>query len=837
MNTKKIILKSLAVLGIALVAFFLVIVALAFKYQNQAKAFVIEKVNQQLNTELLLDPQNIDFTVLSSFPLASVNIHKVALLDAIDASAKDKDTLLKAGTISFRFNISELLRKHYVLESIKVKDASLNIWVNKEGKDNFHFWKASADTDQASNVKDTTTFGLEQLLFENIQLHYQNKMTKDEDALAIKKMELKGHFSSSDYTLKTKLDVYITKISEKGTSYIQHRNVSLSTAIEVTGGNRYAIQYADLQLEKLAIGIKGTFDNLPDTKVLNLSLEGKNMDVQSAFSWLPGNFRKDIAEFESKGKFYFHADISGNMDAKHLPSIVVSAGVSKGEVKQTKTGIDLKDIDLEILYNSAGSGKLRLTHFSGALPAGTIKGSLTLDNFSEPVLDAEVEAAADLNELQKFLRVDTIEKVDGKLAFNLHFHGPLRKTQEAYLHEDQTNGDVHLEHVNLKLRNNTMALNDLNGQFHLGKYDVDVTNFSGVVGGNDFLVNGSLKNLLAFIGLKNEPLQVNLNLVSKKMDLNVFLSDKSAPASKDNPTYAFNLSPLLDLTLDSKVDELHFRKFNATGISGNFKLKDQKITISPLNFSTMKGSVSSAITVDGTRPDSVFVNYQAGLNNLDIAQLFASFENFGQETMTDKNIKGNLTAQVSVDVPCGKDLSVNTAGVDATFDASMTEGELINFGPIKSMSKFISLNELEDIHFAKLSAVISVKNRIIHLPQTEINSSVMDLEVSGSQDFDENVDYVFGVYLSELLSKRARERKKENLDNAEQDDVSNHRFRIYVNMKGPMSNAQFSYDKKAARAERKQARKAEKEKLKGVLNKRLGWYKNDSLAVKYGNNR
>ena len=113
----------------------------------------------------------------------------------------------------------------------------------------------------------------------------------------------------------------------------------------------------------------------------------------------------------------------------------------------------------------------------------------------------------------------------------------------------------------------------------------------------------------------------------------------------------------------------------------------------------------------------------------------------------------------------------------------------------------------------------------------------MDLEVSGSQDFDENVDYVFGVYLSELLSKRARERKKENLDNAEQDDVSNHRFRIYVNMKGPMSNAQFSYDKKAARAERKQARKAEKEKLKGVLNKRLGWYKNDSLAVKYGNNR
>ena len=162
MNTKKIILKSLAVLGIALVAFFLVIVALAFKYQNQAKAFVIEKVNQQLNTELLLDPQNIDFTVLSSFPLASVNIHKVALLDAIDASAKDKDTLLKAGTISFRFNISELLRKHYVLESIKVKDASLNIWVNKEGKDNFHFWKASADTVQASNVKDTTTFGLEQ---------------------------------------------------------------------------------------------------------------------------------------------------------------------------------------------------------------------------------------------------------------------------------------------------------------------------------------------------------------------------------------------------------------------------------------------------------------------------------------------------------------------------------------------------------------------------------------------------------------------------------------------------------------------------------------------------
>ena len=837
MNIKKIILRSLATLGFLLIAVIVTAVIIVSRYQDEAKAFVVDKVKGQLNTELILDPANIDFTVLSTFPYASVNIKKIALLDAVAAETKDKDTLLKAGLISFRFSIRELMRKHYVLESVHLKDANLNVWVNKEGKDNFHFWKANADSSESANngsLKDTTTFGLNKLSFENIQLHYTNHATKDEDAVTIRKMELKGKFNSDDYTLKTKLEVYVTKFCSKGTVLMQHRNIQLNTALEVTGGTRYAIQYADLNLEKLAVEIKGTFDNLPDTKIINMSLDGKNMDIQSALSWLPGSFRKDIAEFESKGKFFFHVNISGNLDKKHSPLIVASAGVTKGEIRQTKSNIDMKNIDLQLEYTSAGTGKVRLTHFMGELPAGKIKAELAMENFNEPQLDAELEGNANLNELQKFLRIDTIEKIDGQLDFNVHFHGPLKKTEEAFLKEDQASGDVHFQHLSLKLRNNNLKFEDINGGFHLGRYDVDVNGFKGVISGNDFEVNGTMKNLLAWAGLKDEPLQVNLNLVSKQMDLNVFLSDKTAPASKDNPTYKFQVSPLLDLTLNSKVGHLAFRKFDAKNITGNFVLKNKIITIDPLSFSTMNGTIASSIKVDASRNDSVQVTYQASLNNIDVSQIFTSFENFGQETMTDKNVKGNLTGTLAADIPCGTDLSVNTAKVDATFDATLTDGQLINFGPIKSMSKFISMKELEDIKFAKMSSVISIHNRLITIPQTEINSSIMDMEVSGSQDFDENVDYVFGVYLSELLTIKAKERKKENSDFGEMDDVSNHRFRIYINMKGPMDNAKFSYDKKAARAERKANRKAEKEKIKGLLNKRLGWYKSDSLAVKLG---
>ncbi|HEV7230986.1 MAG TPA: hypothetical protein VGO45_06650, partial [Bacteroidia bacterium] len=219
---------------------------LAWKYQDEAKALVISKLNEQLNTQVIILPKDIDFSVLRNFPNASVDFRNVKMLDAVQTDGV-KDTLIKAGTISLQFNIRDIFNKHYVIKRIDLEDVIVNIWVSRDGKDNFHFLKTSADT---STVRDTSAFSLDKILMKNIHVKYKNSKTKDNYEFTLRTADLKGHFNSQNYTLETDLTLFVDHIRNNKTVYIQNRNVVLATELDVTGG-KYTIKKAELSLGKL----------------------------------------------------------------------------------------------------------------------------------------------------------------------------------------------------------------------------------------------------------------------------------------------------------------------------------------------------------------------------------------------------------------------------------------------------------------------------------------------------------------------------------------------------------------------------------------------------------
>src|SRR5882724_4659587 len=94
-------------------------------YQDEVKEYVISQLNKQLNTQIIVDGKNIDFTVLKNFPNASVDFKNVIALDAIQD--KNKDTLFIAGKISLQFNIVDIFKKNYHIKKMEINDANLKI--------------------------------------------------------------------------------------------------------------------------------------------------------------------------------------------------------------------------------------------------------------------------------------------------------------------------------------------------------------------------------------------------------------------------------------------------------------------------------------------------------------------------------------------------------------------------------------------------------------------------------------------------------------------------------------------------------------------------------------
>ena len=103
---------------------------------------------------------------------------------------------------------------------------------------------------------------------------------------------------------------------------------------------------------------------------------------------------------------------------------------------------------------------------------------------------------------------------------------------------------------------------------------------------------------------------------------------------------------LLDVNLNSEIQHLVFRKFDATNIRGVIKLKDKRMVVDPIVLNTMNGSITTSGLIDGTDSTKLLITCFSDVNKINVTKMFEAFENFGQTAVTDKNLKGVATAKI-----------------------------------------------------------------------------------------------------------------------------------------------------------------------------------------------
>jgi hypothetical protein len=159
---------------------------------------------------------------------------------------------------------------------------------------------------------------------------------------------------------------------------------------------------------------------------------------------------------------------------------------------------------------------------------------------------------------------------------------------------------------------------------------------------------------------------------------------------------------------------------------------------------------------------------------------------------------------------------------------TISDGVLKNFDPVKSLSRFIELSELENITFSKLENDFYIRNNYIAIPQMDIHSSAADFTISGKHDFDNNYEYNLRTYLSLFLSKKAKKNRSYSSEFGAIEEDGLGRTSIFLKITGKGEAVKVGYDLKAQRGNVSKKLKTEKENLKSILNKEYGWYKKDS---------
>ncbi len=811
----------------------LALIGLTYIYQDEVKAYVRDEVNKRMNTTLIVEGKDIDITIVKTFPDVSVIFKNIAALDA--TNAENRDTLLKAGNISLGFNIMDLFHENYSIHNIIMEDGQVNVWVDEKGKDNYHFLKETTDT--AKSDTSHVDFALDKISLHNVVCSYSDKKSKSVYKVAFKNLEFRGDFGKEKYDFGTKADFTIQKIMVGKSNYFKNDNGSLDVVIEINNKTgQYTVQKGKLKIEELGVDLTGTITERKNKYLLDLALKGDDIDLPAALSLMPASWTGNANEFNSKGEFYLDGTIKGLLSDSLTPNIITKFGINNGaSIKKKDGSVEITNIALDgIFSNVKGNDGLQINSFKASTSKSKFTGSFLMKDFDHPHYETKLAGHIDLAEMQHILSIDTIEKSGGLMDLEFSASGSPAKGNTLTVRDFRsfkTNGSVKFTSGEFKLKGNTFSIDSINGKLMFDGNSVKAEDFIARAGNSDLLVNASVNNLLGYLFTEKEVLDISGKLFSTNLDLNTLLnSQKSTESKSTDPTYQLILPLRLRLNLSTTINHVLFRKFEANNLKGDVHLNKQRLIADPITFNAMNGTFSGSGMIDGTREDSLLITCNADIASVSIYKLFYQCENFGQEddtTITYNNVRGNLTSHVNFASLWGNDLNVNEKKIYTDADITITNGELINFRPLEVLSKFVKLEELKDIKFKSLHNTIEIKNRIISMPKMEINSTALNITMSGTHDFDNNVDYHFIVDMDEIRAKKAKAAKPQNTEFGVEQDDGGHRTRLYISMKGYIDNPEIKYDTKGAVQSIKEDLHQEKQNLKSILSEEFGWFKKD----------
>ena len=767
-------------------------------FEGQIKRIFISELNKNLATPLVINQEDIDLTILSSFPNAAIECKNLAIRESVPGSKKN---FAEAGSISLQFNIWDILKKKYIIKKISLSDATIRMITDKSGNVNYKFWKelASGSSGQFSVL-------LQAVNLSDINFTYTDFRHKQDIGMIIHKGTAKGNFTSTVFTLDADIDALSQRIKTGSNSYLVNREISAATQMNInTSAETYTIKKGKISVDKNDFLVAGSISEKNKT-TLDLHIEGDNTELGALIALLPDSYAHSLSGIDSKGDLSFKAAIKGNYSAKESPDVAVTYSLSKGTLYNHKSGDKLTDVFFSGAYTNTGSSSFTIKNFKANHNGDPVAMELQYKNFKNPYIDLQVSGNIPAAILIPSIAGNTVTDVDGYFSLdNIAIHGLLRELRNVSASSVPT-GTIGFHNVKFKSNGEDFLVKD--GTASVNGNDISFANLSFEAAGSDLHGDLSFHNWLdaVFNASSAMPLAINGNIQSSKIDLgrivDAFGTKKTSSPAKTSSSSAGNDRWLhVSGTITTEFSNLTWHKINVTNLKTVLKLSPDLIIAHDVSGETMDGNFNVTLSFRKLPSGNYTFETIGQLQSIDVTQLFEQFDNFGQTTITAKNLKGEVSAIISaLTVGWDSHFHLNQQSVYAVASMMIKNGQLINYAPMEALSNYINVQDLMDIQFSDLQNEIRISDRTITIPAMQIRSSAMNVDLSGTHTFDNIIDYQVRISLAELLSHKFFG----SHHNDDYESNGNGGISIYVSMTGTATNPVITYNKKGAKEKLKE---------------------------------
>jgi hypothetical protein len=772
--------------------------------KRHLQPLILKTLNEKLAAPVMAEHMQI--SLLRHFPSAAFVLKNVTVMPLF----KERyDTLLAARSVAILFRWKEIFSKSVSIRKIEMKDGRINLHIRKDGKENFRIWKE--DTSSTSHQLDLNHIHLHQVVF-----NYVDDRNDHSVSSRLAKADIRALLASPmKITVRARLEQPRLSVNKMKLLNGQLTLLSFSMDYDKSTGN-YFFHPSEINVAGLKLKLQGRIQDKKEFTEYDLKIQSGDGDLARLLALIPPQYSQRWKDYKIKGRAALSMTIQGKDKGPVKPLCHIVFSIHQGGIKTSSPPVTLSAIQLQGEYISQDvkhkTDRLILSAFTASLQGHNIKGTLEIQNLSDPFLTLNLDATFMLEDMARFYLPPLLENISGEMMVKKGtFHG---KLNDAKTH--RASGELSLQDVTLSFRQHPVIIRQLEGSLMLNNENLTVHHLAGNTRTSDFTFAGHFNNLVGYLWNRT-PLFMKGALQSSFLNFDEILARESH--STRDTVYKIELASNVSFQLKLNVEKTRFRRFSAENIEGLISLHEQTFRASRLSMSTMQGQaiLSGFITVTAT--DSLQIGLDASLKSINIKEMFYQLGNFGQRVITDQHLQGEVTAEMSMYSQWSKQLICHTPSVTAQASLTIENGELNEFEPMKALARYLKGSDLNRIRFSTLKNTIEIRHRQVFIPQMDIQSSAADLTLAGSHSFDNVIDYRIQLLLSQVLGRKVKSYQTEF---GEIEEDQHGRTKLMLRLTGPATNPKIHYDTQAVKEKIASEIKKETQTVKQLLQEEFG---------------
>jgi len=803
----------------------------SFFLKDKVGFIILRSLNKNISTKLEVASYKLSF--LKKFPKASLELRDVIVhsspgFNSAAFKGINTDTLLSASSVTLEFSLADIITGTYTIDRIGAKTGRAYFFTDSLGQVNYNI---STKTGSSDGVE--TLIDLRRINISDIKAYYNSLSTHLIIGGVIKNGKLKSRISGSTIDFMAGTDLLINRFQLYSFSTDKVIDAKLDLNLQSTK-NGIRFRKGTITIDNYNIGITGL---VASDNFLDLELSGNNLDIGRIRRYLPEKYLNLVADYDPSGIIIASSKIKGLLSRTSSPHIEIDWKLRNGRISYKKSNLTFKNLSFAGHLTNGQKNGLRtssvsITDFRGKFGSSDYTGGLTIKDFSKPLFDLDLKGRVYPGELKEFFNIKEISTAEGSVDLNLKLvNCTLEKNSFSFngLIDLNPESSLDFNSFTLGLRKNNLLFRNVSGNLTI-QNSIKANNIQFNYKEQNIKIEGEFKNLPEWISGKDVRLSIAADVSFDRLIPEAFFNETPVAEKSKRKPKAVNLPGDVGLDINFRIDSLTYKTFSSSKIVGVLNYKPKILTFKSLNMKSLNGLISGSCYLSQNRNRDLMAKGNFTVTNIDVNKAFRTFHNFGQSFLKAENIKGTLSGSLSLLFPLDSVLNFHIKTLAAEGNYHLVNGALINFDPVKQLSSFIELSELENISFDQLNNDFFIRNNYLFIPQMEVNSSAADLSVNGKHSFDNDYEYHVKILLSQILSKKRAKNKSNNTEFGVVEDDGLGRTSLLLKLIGKGEVAKVGYDMKAAGAQVKSNFKKEKQTLKTILNQEYGWYKSDSAA-------